>query len=70
MAVGVTPDYVVAVWVGNASGEGRPGLTGTEAAAPLMFDIFSQLEGKLMVSNATNGNGTDHRLRSQWTTQY
>jgi penicillin-binding protein 1C len=44
-AVGVTPVYVVAVWVGNASGEGRPGLTGTDAAAPLMFDIFSQLEG-------------------------
>ncbi|HEX6892046.1 MAG TPA: penicillin-binding protein 1C [Chryseolinea sp.] len=44
-AIGVTPGYVVAVWVGNASGEGRPGLTGTDAAAPLMFDIFSQLEG-------------------------
>ena len=29
--------------MGNADGEGRPGLTGTEAAAPIMFDIFSQL---------------------------
>lgn len=45
-AVGVTPDYVVGVWVGNADGEGRPGLTGTEAAAPVMFDIFSQLPGQ------------------------
>jgi penicillin-binding protein 1C len=42
-AVGVTPEYAVGVWVGNADGEGRPGLTGTEAASPLMFDIFSQL---------------------------
>jgi penicillin-binding protein 1C len=42
-AVGVTPEYIVGVWVGNADGEGRPGLTGTEAAAPVMFDIFSQL---------------------------
>lgn len=42
-AVGVTPHYAVGVWVGNADGEGRPGLTGTEAAAPVMFDIFSQL---------------------------
>jgi penicillin-binding protein 1C len=42
-AVGVTPEYVVGVWVGNADGEGRPGLTGTDAAAPVMFDIFSQL---------------------------
>jgi penicillin-binding protein 1C len=42
-AIGTTPDYVVGVWVGNADGEGRPGLTGTDAAAPLMFDIFSKL---------------------------
>lgn len=42
-AIGITPGYVVGVWVGNAEGEGRPGLTGTDAAAPLMFDIFSQL---------------------------
>jgi penicillin-binding protein 1C len=42
-AVGVTPQFVVGVWVGNADGEGRPGLTGADAAAPLMFDIFSAL---------------------------
>ncbi len=42
-AIGVTPDYVVAVWVGNADGEGRPGLLGVEAAAPLMFDLFERL---------------------------
>ncbi len=42
-AIGVTPDYVVAVWIGNADGEGRPGLTGIKAAAPLLFDVFSQL---------------------------
>jgi penicillin-binding protein 1C len=38
-AVGTTPGYVIAVWVGNAGGEGRPGLTGTAAAAPLLFDL-------------------------------
>lgn len=43
-AVGVTPHYVVGVWVGNADGEGRPGLTGTETAAPIMFDLFSLLK--------------------------
>ncbi len=42
-AVGTTPKYVVGVWVGNADGEGRPGLIGREAAAPLLFDIFSSL---------------------------
>lgn len=42
-AIGTTPEYVVGVWVGNANGEGRPGLTGINAAAPLMFNIFSSL---------------------------
>lgn len=42
-AVGLTPDYVVAVWAGNGDGEGRPGLTGTNMAAPLMFELFGFL---------------------------
>ncbi|WP_159038435.1 penicillin-binding protein 1C [Brumimicrobium mesophilum] len=42
-AIGCTPDYVVAVWVGNATGEGRPGIIGTTAAGPIMFDAFSYL---------------------------
>jgi len=42
-AIGVTPDYVVSVWIGNADGEGRPGLTGIKAAAPLLFEVFGQL---------------------------
>jgi penicillin-binding protein 1C len=44
-AVGVTPRHVVGVWVGNADGEGRPGLTGYSAAAPILFDIFDGLPG-------------------------
>lgn len=44
-AVGVTPEYLVAVWVGNADGEGRSGLTGLSSAAPLMFDLFDMLPG-------------------------
>lgn len=42
-AVGVTPNYVVGVWVGNADGEGRPGLTGIDAAAPILFNVFDAL---------------------------
>ncbi|MFA4868775.1 MAG: penicillin-binding protein 1C [Pedobacter sp.] len=42
-AIGLNPDYVVCVWVGNADGEGRPGLTGVDVAAPVLFDIFKQL---------------------------
>ncbi len=42
-AVGLTPKYAVGVWVGNADGEGRPGLIGVQAAAPVLFDIFGLL---------------------------
>lgn len=42
-AIGITPKYVVGVWVGNATGEGRPGLTGINTAAPAMFEIFRLL---------------------------
>ena len=42
-AVGYDAKYLVAVWVGNAQGEGRPGLTGVSTAAPLMFNIFQHL---------------------------
>lgn len=42
-AIGVTAEYVVAVWAGNANGVGRPGLSGTDAAAPLLFELFGLL---------------------------
>ena len=42
-SVGVTPDYIVAVWVGNCDGSGRPLLTGVGYAAPVMFDLFNIL---------------------------
>jgi penicillin-binding protein 1C len=40
-AVGTTPEYVIGVWTGNADGEGRPGLTGISAAAPVLFDLVN-----------------------------
>ncbi len=43
-AIGCTPQHIVAVWVGNADGEGRPELTGISTAAPIMFDIFKLLK--------------------------
>lgn len=42
-AVGATPRHVVAVWVGNATGEGNSALIGAQTAGPLMFDIFNFL---------------------------
>lgn len=42
-AIGATPEYIVAVWTGNADGTGRPGVIGTRASAPLMFNLFDAL---------------------------
>ena len=42
-AIGVTPRYVVGVWVGNSAGDGKPELTGARTAGPVMFDIFNML---------------------------
>ncbi|WP_072347626.1 penicillin-binding protein 1C [Flavobacteriaceae bacterium A100] len=42
-AIGTTKDYVVGVWVGNADGEGRPGLVGVQTAAPILFEVFDYL---------------------------
>ncbi len=42
-AIGVNGRYCIGIWTGNADGEGRPGLTGTLAAAPLLFDLFGRL---------------------------
>ncbi|PBQ34237.1 penicillin-binding protein 1C [Sphingobacteriaceae bacterium] len=53
-AVGVNPKYTVAIWVGNADGEGRPELTGTSAAAPLMFSIFNVLENQKWFQKPTS----------------
>jgi penicillin-binding protein 1C len=43
-AIGMTPKYIIGVWVGNADGEGRPGLTGSIAAAPILFKLFKNLD--------------------------
>jgi len=42
-AIGSNQRYTVGVWVGNASGEGRAGLTGLGTAAPILFDVFNHL---------------------------
>ncbi len=42
-AVGVTPRWVVGVWVGNFSGRGEDGIGGAAAAAPVLFGAFDLL---------------------------
>jgi penicillin-binding protein 1C len=43
-AIGVTPEWTVGVWVGNASGEGRAELRSAVTSAPVLFELFSALD--------------------------
>ena len=42
-AVGVTPEVVIATWVGNADGEGREGIIGSATAGRLLFRIANSI---------------------------
>ena len=42
-AVGVTPDYAIGVWCGNADGHGIPLMTGARTAGPVLFDLLNLL---------------------------
>lgn len=42
-AVGMTPRWTIGVWVGNAQGQGVPGLTGARTAGPVLFDLLNVL---------------------------
>lgn len=45
-AIGITPDYTVGVWAGNARGMGANSLTGVSVAAPVLFELFNMLPRK------------------------
>ncbi|MCB0374681.1 MAG: hypothetical protein KDD04_02055, partial [Sinomicrobium sp.] len=42
-AVGVSPQWTIAVWAGNFTGEGNPELAGSKSAGPILFDLFNML---------------------------
>jgi penicillin-binding protein 1C len=44
LAAGVGGGKVVVVWTGRADGGARGGLTGRDAAAPMLFDVFDVLD--------------------------
>ncbi len=56
-AIGVTPEYAVGVWAGNADGSAASDLTGARTAGPVMFDIFNLLPptGWFAEPDATDG---------------
>ncbi|MEQ9617993.1 MAG: penicillin-binding protein 1C [Deltaproteobacteria bacterium] len=44
-SIGYSSRYTVGVWVGNPDGRGQKGISGSEHAAPILFDMFRSLEG-------------------------
>jgi penicillin-binding protein 1C len=49
LAAGVGGGKVVVVWTGRADGGARGGLTGRDASAPLLFDVFDALDAPTRV---------------------
>jgi penicillin-binding protein 1C len=47
LAAGVAGDYVIAVWTGRPDGGARSGLTGRQAALPLLFDVVDHLQSDI-----------------------
>lgn len=43
-AVGFSATHSIGVWVGNPDGTPRPGISGAEHAAPLLFELFLAVE--------------------------
>ena len=78
-AIGLNPEFVVGIWVGNADGEGRPGLVGVQAAAPILFQVFDllpstdwflapydELEEKVMCSVSGYPSGPHCPSKKSW----
>lgn len=45
-AVGVNPEYTLAVWCGNFNGDGNKNLGGAATAGPILFDVLQLLTSK------------------------
>ncbi len=44
--IGYSPTLTIGVWLGNFDGRGAPMLSGTDAATPILFALFSALTGQ------------------------
>lgn len=64
LAVGVAGGYAVMVWTGRPDGGARADQTGREAAAPLLFDVFDQLQAPSQVPNALTPNRAPQALQT------
>ncbi len=48
-SIGYSPELTIGVWVGNFNGTGSPLLSGSQAAAPILFNLFTTLSGEKTV---------------------
>ena len=46
--IGYSPKLTIGVWLGNFNGQGVPMLSGTDAATPILFALFTALTGQDM----------------------
>lgn len=44
--IGYSPTLTIGVWLGNFNGKGTPMLSGTDAATPILFALFTALTGQ------------------------
>ena len=44
--IGYSPTLTIGVWLGNFDGKGTPMLSGTDAATPILFALFTALTGQ------------------------
>jgi len=63
-AAGISGEYVIIVWVGRPDGGPRPGVTGREAAAPLLFRIADDLPRDQKFNQPSVKSETSERLKS------
>ncbi len=57
-AVGFSARYTIGVWVGNFDGKPRKGISGSEHAGPLLFDLFRALDRRRPGSATPGRRGT------------
>jgi penicillin-binding protein 1C len=58
-AIGVNAEWTVAVWIGNATGEGRAELRSANTAAPVLFELFSSLDSYYGLRRSGGADRTD-----------
>jgi penicillin-binding protein 1C len=63
LAVGVAGGYAVLVWTGRPDGGARADQTGREASAPLLFDVFDQLQAPSQLPQAIDPNNAPQGLK-------